>query len=108
MRQRLRLAAGWLGPSDALLLDEPTNSLDAKGPAVVSDLVRHVAAAGGAVVLASHDLRVIAALCSRVAIMAKGRVAATWTPGRWMGDADAAYASLARAYDAATDSGKDG
>jgi ABC-2 type transport system ATP-binding protein len=74
MRQRLALACGWLGECDFLVMDEPTNSLDAGGPSQVTDLARHVASGGGAVLIASHDAALLATTCDCILIIEHGRV----------------------------------
>ncbi|GAA3214584.1 heme ABC exporter ATP-binding protein CcmA [Nonomuraea helvata] len=54
-RQRLALAATLLRPSTLLLLDEPERGLDADFRARLADLLGAYAAAGGTVVMATHD-----------------------------------------------------
>jgi ABC-2 type transport system ATP-binding protein len=59
MRRRACLGAAWLGPPALLVLDEPDNGLDAARLAALVDQVVAHAAAGGAVVVATHDPAVI-------------------------------------------------
>jgi ABC-type multidrug transport system ATPase subunit len=59
MRRRACLAAAWLGPPALLVLDEPDNGLDATRLAALTALVGERAAAGGAVVVATHDPAVV-------------------------------------------------
>ncbi|MEO5509368.1 MAG: heme ABC exporter ATP-binding protein CcmA [Longimicrobiales bacterium] len=56
MRRRLALGRILLRPPTLLLLDEPYASFDADGIALVNEVARSVADAGGAVVIATHDL----------------------------------------------------
>lgn len=77
MKQRLGIATGWLAGCDLLVMDEPTNSLDADGPRLIWDLSSSIAAAGGATIIASHDVGLIARCCSRVHILNCGGIAAT-------------------------------
>lgn len=55
MKRRLQLARAWLRAPRLLLLDEPFNGLDADGVRLVDDLVTETTAAGGSVVLATHE-----------------------------------------------------
>src|SRR6185503_10651799 len=59
MRRRACLGAAWLGPPALLVLDEPDNGLDAARLAALLDQIAARAAAGGAVVVATHDPAVI-------------------------------------------------
>jgi heme exporter protein A len=56
MRRRLALARVLTAPPRLLLMDEPYASLDRQGVDLVNGVVREVAAAGGGVLLATHDL----------------------------------------------------
>jgi heme exporter protein A len=56
MRRRLGLARLMLHPPRLLLLDEPYASFDADGIGVVNTFASSVAAGGGAVVVATHDV----------------------------------------------------
>lgn len=62
-----------------LLLDEPTASLDPVRSAAIQRAMERVAAQGGGVVLATHDLAQAAA-CERVAVLAEGRLRAIGKP----------------------------
>jgi ABC-2 type transport system ATP-binding protein len=74
MRQRLGLAAALLTSPRLLVLDEPANGLDPAGSRHVHRVITRLAAAGTAVVLSSHRMDDLAALCSEVTILAAGRV----------------------------------
>jgi ABC-2 type transport system ATP-binding protein len=74
MRQRLGLAAALLTRPRLLVLDEPANGLDPAGTRRVHRVLTRLAAHGTAVVLSSHRMDDLAALCSRVTILATGRV----------------------------------
>ena len=56
MRRRLSLARLLLRPPSLLLLDEPYASFDAEGLRLVNGFVAETAAAGGAVLIATHEL----------------------------------------------------
>ncbi len=77
MRQRLGLAAAMLTQPRLLVLDEPANGLDPAGSRHVHRVIARLAAAGTAVVLSSHRMDDLAALCSEVTILATGRVVFT-------------------------------
>ncbi|WP_225823968.1 ABC transporter ATP-binding protein [Streptomyces naphthomycinicus] len=74
MRQRLGLAAALLTKPRLLVLDEPSNGLDPAGKKHVHGVLTRLAADGTAVVLSSHRMDDLAALCSDVTIVATGRV----------------------------------
>ncbi|MGN9808967.1 ABC transporter ATP-binding protein [Micromonospora sp. BQ11] len=61
-RQRLLLAAVLARPSDLLVLDEPEQRLDADIRPVVAGLLANRVAAGGSILLASHDPSFVATL----------------------------------------------
>ncbi|MFG2053123.1 ABC transporter ATP-binding protein [Micromonospora sp. NPDC048930] len=74
MRQRLGLAAALLTKPRLLVLDEPANGLDPAGKNHVHDVLTRLAADGTSVVLSSHRMDDLEALCSEVTIVATGRV----------------------------------
>ncbi len=74
-RQRAALAQALLGDPAALLLDEPTNGLDPAQVANLRDLLRGLAARH-AVLLSTHVLGEVDALCTRVVVIHRGRVLA--------------------------------
>ncbi|MDE9364812.1 ABC transporter ATP-binding protein [Luteipulveratus sp. YIM 133132] len=77
MRQRLGLAAALLTQPRLLVLDEPSNGLDPAGKRHVHRVLSRLAADGTAVVISSHRMDDLAALCSEVTILATGRVVFT-------------------------------
>ena len=74
MRQRLGLAAALLTRPRLLVLDEPANGLDPIGTRHVHRVLTRLAANGTAVVLSSHRMDDLAALCSEVTLLAGGSV----------------------------------
>jgi ABC-2 type transport system ATP-binding protein len=74
MRQRLGLAAALLTKPRLLVLDEPSNGLDPAGKKQVHGVLTRLAAQGTSVVLSSHRMDDVEALCSEVTILATGRV----------------------------------
>jgi ABC-2 type transport system ATP-binding protein len=75
MRQRLGLAAALLTKPRLLVLDEPSNGLDPIGKRLVHSVLTRLAADGTSVVLSSHRMDDVEALCSEVTILVTGRVA---------------------------------
>ncbi|MFD8549982.1 ABC transporter ATP-binding protein [Streptomyces sp. NPDC059649] len=74
MRQRLGLAAALLTKPRLLVLDEPSNGLDPAGKKHVHGVLTRLATDGTSVVLSSHRMDDLEALCSDVTILATGRV----------------------------------
>jgi len=74
MRQRLGLAAALLTEPQLLVLDEPANGLDPAGKHHVHGVIDALAANGVAVILSSHRMDDLTALCDEVTLMASGRV----------------------------------
>ncbi|MEV8047988.1 ABC transporter ATP-binding protein [Streptomyces griseoluteus] len=74
MRQRLGLAAALLGKPRLLVLDEPFNGLDPAGKRHVHGVLTRLAREGTSVVLSSHRMDDLEALCSEVTILATGRI----------------------------------
>jgi ABC-type multidrug transport system ATPase subunit len=74
MRQRLGIAAALLRGPELLLLDEPTNGLDPRGIGEIRALLTELNEAGTTVVLSSHLLAEVDALCHRVGVMDAGRL----------------------------------
>jgi ABC-2 type transport system ATP-binding protein len=77
MRQRLGLAAALLTEPRLLVLDEPANGLDPAGKKHVHGVLDRLAADGTTVVLSSHRMDDLEALCSEVTILSTGRVVFT-------------------------------
>ncbi|MEO5708231.1 MAG: ABC transporter ATP-binding protein [Nocardioidaceae bacterium] len=76
-RQKVALVAALAAPLDEvelLLLDEPTSGLDPLMEAEFQACVREEAGAGRTVLLSSHILAEVEALCDRVSIVRAGRV----------------------------------
>ena len=71
-RQRLGLACALLHRPALLVLDEPANALDPVQVAALRKLIREEAASGTAVILSTHLLAEVTAVCDRVAILHEG------------------------------------
>jgi iron complex transport system ATP-binding protein len=79
-RQRVAIARCLASEPDVLLLDEPTAHLDLEHALAVLDLCRSLAAAGKAIVLATHDLGTVARFATRIALLRSGRIVADGRP----------------------------
>ncbi|MCA9569674.1 MAG: ABC transporter ATP-binding protein [Myxococcales bacterium] len=89
MRQRLAIARCLLGEPRMLFLDEPTNGLDPAGMKDMRDLVRSLAMHDGITVLvSSHLLAEVQAICNRVGIIDRGRMRAEGTVADLLKSAD--------------------
>ena len=73
MRQRLGIAAGLLRRPQLLVLDEPANGLDPLGARQLRDLIRTLASDGLTVLLCSHDLTEVDAVCHDATVVVAGR-----------------------------------
>ena len=56
------------------MLDEPKSGLDPTGVADVHDVLRGLAGDGTAVLISSHEMSEVAALCGSVTVLARGKV----------------------------------
>jgi polyether ionophore transport system ATP-binding protein len=78
-RQKVGLVAALASNAELLVLDEPTSGLDPLKEAVFQDCIREVRAEGRTVLLSSHILAEVEALCDRVSIIRAGRTEQTGT-----------------------------
>jgi ABC-2 type transport system ATP-binding protein len=76
MIQRVGLAQALVNDPDVIFLDEPMSGLDPLGRREVRELILKLRDEGRTVFFSSHILSDAEALCSRVAILAKGRLVA--------------------------------
>jgi len=80
MRQRAMIAMALACDPQLLIADEPTTALDVTIQAQILDLMKDLQKKlNTAIILISHDLGVIATLCSRVIIMYAGKIAEVGT-----------------------------
>jgi ABC-2 type transport system ATP-binding protein len=72
-RQKVALVAGLASDAELLLLDEPTSGLDPLKETVFQECIEEARQAGRTVLLSSHILAQVDALCDRVTIIREGR-----------------------------------
>lgn len=68
------LAVELAGNPQVVLLDEPTRGLDYAAKQALSEIVADMAAEGRAVLIATHDVEMVAQTCQRVVVVAEGEV----------------------------------
>ena len=80
MRQRAMIAMGLSNEPSLLIADEPTTALDVTVQASIIELLRDLNRERGmAIILITHNLAVVASLCTRVIVMYAGRVVESGT-----------------------------
>lgn len=79
-QRRLALALAVVHDPPVLILDEPTAGLDVASRMMLHDLMRELQAGGTTIMLATHDMAEATELATRVAVLLRGRIAATGTP----------------------------
>jgi ABC-2 type transport system ATP-binding protein len=80
-RKRVGLAQALVGDPDVLILDEPTSGLDPQQIVEIRELIRGFSG-HRTVLLSSHILPEVAAVCQRVLILDKGRLVGEESPER--------------------------
>ncbi|HPC93696.1 MAG TPA: ABC transporter ATP-binding protein [Sedimentisphaerales bacterium] len=73
-RQKVGLVYAFQHEPEVLILDEPTAGLDPLMRQAALDLIRETAEQGATVLLSSHDLSEVAAVCGRAGILREGRL----------------------------------
>ncbi|MDB4874680.1 MAG: putative transporter ATP-binding protein [Gemmatimonadetes bacterium] len=79
MRQKLAIACGLLHDPTALILDEPLTGLDPGGMRRMRETITARAADGAAVILSSHLLNLVEALCTKLLVVRRGECVAYGT-----------------------------
>jgi len=79
-RTKVAIARALIHNPQNILLDEPTNGLDVMSTRAVREVIRRLRGEGRCVLFSSHVMQEVSALCDRVVVIAKGRVAAEGTP----------------------------
>lgn len=79
-RMKVGLAACLVHSPQHMLLDEPSRGLDVMATRILRDYLKAQRDAGRCIVFSSHVMQEVAALCDKVVIIARGRVAAEGSP----------------------------
>jgi ABC-2 type transport system ATP-binding protein len=74
MKQRLGIAAALLSDPELLILDEPTNGLDPAGIVEIRELLRDLGRNGRTVIVSSHQLSEIEAVCDHLLVIRFGKL----------------------------------
>jgi ABC-2 type transport system ATP-binding protein len=82
MKRRLTLAMGLINSPRLLFLDEPTSGLDVQSNLIIREVIRDLNKDGVTVFLTTHNIEEANLACDRVAIINRGRIAATDSPER--------------------------
>jgi simple sugar transport system ATP-binding protein len=72
-RQAVAIARTRLAAAKVILMDEPTAAISVRQVAEVLELIRRLKASGIAVILISHRMPDVFAVCDRVAVLRRGR-----------------------------------
>ena len=100
------IAAALLHDPRLLILDEPLSGLDVVSARLLKDLLEMLAAEGKAVLYISHVLEVVEQVCSRVVVIAKGKILADAPPSELtqlmrLPDLESVFAQLVQQQDTA-------
>jgi ABC-2 type transport system ATP-binding protein len=79
MKQRVKLSQGLLHQPELLVLDEPMNGLDPMGRQEAAQILKELAAEGVSILISSHILAELEALCKNILVLNWGRILASGT-----------------------------
>jgi ABC-2 type transport system ATP-binding protein len=77
MKQRVKLAQGLLHEPELLVLDEPMNGLDPMGRQEMAHTLKELCASGVSILISSHILAELEALCNNILVLNWGRILAS-------------------------------
>ncbi|TAK42168.1 MAG: ATP-binding cassette domain-containing protein [Betaproteobacteria bacterium] len=80
MKRRLTLARALVNDPQLLFMDEPTTGLDPQARHLIWERLRHLMQQGKTLVLTTHFMEEAERLCTRLAIMDRGRIIVTGSP----------------------------
>jgi len=78
-RVKVAIARAMVHSPQTVMMDEPSNGLDVMSTRALRRYILNLKEAGHSVVLSTHIMQEVAALCDRIIIIAKGRIAANGT-----------------------------
>ena len=79
MRQKLIISSALVHRPDVIVVDEPMVGLDPKAARTLKDLFREYTRRGHTIMMSTHTLEVAQHMCDRIAIIRRGRIAASGT-----------------------------
>jgi ABC-2 type transport system ATP-binding protein len=79
MRQKLIISGALVHRPEVIVVDEPMVGLDPKSARLLKDLFRNFVERGGTVLMSTHTLEVAQVMCDRIAIVYRGKIAASGT-----------------------------
>ena len=79
MRQKLIISSALIHRPECIVVDEPMVGLDPKGARLLKVMFREFVDRGGTVLMSTHTLEVAEAMCDRIAIIQRGKIAAHGT-----------------------------
>ena len=79
-RQRTAFAAAIIHDPKVLIMDEPTDGLDPNQKFTVREMIKDMAKKGKAIIISTHILEEVDAVCSKVVVIADGEVKFDGTP----------------------------
>jgi energy-coupling factor transport system ATP-binding protein len=85
-RQRVAFASIGVARTPILLLDEPTRGMDAVSKERLVEMLKHWQREGTAIVMATHDVELVARCADRVALMAEGEIVVDGSPQVVLGE----------------------
>ena len=97
-RQRVALAAILAAEPEILLLDEPTLGLDYLQKARLSALLQELRDEGQSVLMATHDVELVATCADRSVLLDQGRVLDAGLPGEVMARRPAFASQISRLF----------
>lgn len=83
-RVKVAIARAMVHNPQTVLLDEPSNGLDVMSTRALRHYILSLKAAGHSVILSTHIMQEVVALCDRIVIIAKGKIAADGTADELM------------------------
>jgi ABC-2 type transport system ATP-binding protein len=76
MRQKVQLASALMHNPELIVLDEPFSGLDVSAGLVLRSVIKALADEGRTILMSSHVIEVVEAICTDVVILCDGRVVA--------------------------------
>lgn len=86
-RVKIAIARALVHEPRTVLLDEPSNGLDVMTTRALREFLQSLRDAGHCIILSTHIMQEVAALCDHIVIVDKGRVAAAGSPAELLSQA---------------------